>query len=154
MIVEALYTYSSGKTKEQVRKCMQKMSSVAVFLFCCIYILILKCSLVCFFEMRATVFDLRCCYIPQLLFPYFENRKPCRTMCCTLHLTRVLRSSETFDLDAFRSNECEYLVTQVREASGPIYALLSVQVKVKVKFTLERATTAQRESRGIVLLFL
>ena len=64
MIVEALYTYSSGKTKEQVRKCMQKMSSVAVFLFCCIYILILKCCLVCFFEMRATVFDLRCCYIP------------------------------------------------------------------------------------------
>ena len=46
MIVEALYTYSSGKTKEQVRKYMQKVSSVAISLFCCIYILILKFCLV------------------------------------------------------------------------------------------------------------
>jgi hypothetical protein len=59
MIVEALHTYSSGKTKESVRKCMQKVSSVAILLFCCICILILKCCLLCLFEMRATVFHLR-----------------------------------------------------------------------------------------------
>jgi hypothetical protein len=32
--------------------------------------------------------------------------------------------------------------------------LYSLFVKVKVKFTLEQATKAQRESRGIALLFL
>jgi hypothetical protein len=32
--------------------------------------------------------------------------------------------------------------------------LLTVKVKVKVKFTLEQATKAQKGSRGIALLFL
>jgi len=32
--------------------------------------------------------------------------------------------------------------------------VMNVKVKVKVKFTLEQATKAQRRSRGIALLFL
>jgi hypothetical protein len=35
-----------------------------------------------------------------------------------------------------------------------VYDLLNSKVKVKVKFALEQATKAQREIRGIVLLFL
>jgi hypothetical protein len=36
----------------------------------------------------------------------------------------------------------------------PVYSGNGCDVKVKVKFTLERAMKAQWESRGIVLLFL
>jgi hypothetical protein len=32
--------------------------------------------------------------------------------------------------------------------------MAAIKVNVKVKFTLEQATKAQRESRGIALLFL
>jgi hypothetical protein len=42
MLVETLYMYSSGKTKEQVGKYMKKVSSLAISLLCCIYVLIVK----------------------------------------------------------------------------------------------------------------
>ena len=40
----------------------------------------------------------------------------------------------------------------VTAASGDLHK--DLQIKVKVKFTLEQATKAQRGSRGIALLFL
>ena len=35
-----------------------------------------------------------------------------------------------------------------------LFILRHIKVKVKVQFTLEKATKAQRESRGIAVLFL
>ena len=40
------------------------------------------------------------------------------------------------------------------EVSAQNFMKSEVKVKVKVKFTLEQATKAQRESRGVAVLFL
>jgi hypothetical protein len=40
------------------------------------------------------------------------------------------------------------------KAYGGMKVRLACKVKVQVQFTLEQATKAQRESRGIVILFL
>ena len=38
--------------------------------------------------------------------------------------------------------------------SSVVYDLLKIKVKVKVKFTMEHATKAQRGNRGITIIFL
>jgi hypothetical protein len=51
---------------------------------------------------------------------------------------------------------CHFLpfILNVSVLTGWIFVKLYAGVKVKVKFTLEEATKAQRGSRGIAILFL
>jgi hypothetical protein len=58
-----------------------------------------------------------------------------------------LEAEETDNGCMFLRNACDQL---------PVYMVTSnnIKVKVKVKFTLEQATKAQRGNRGIALLFI
>ena len=56
--------------------------------------------------------------------------------------------------DFVMSKLAEGFLSVVVVDSNPSCVFLSIKVKVKVKFSLEQATKAQRGSRGIALLFL
>ena len=69
------------------------------------------------------------------------------------NITRV--SARNGGINGQENSDIPRKIPNISRGISPIFVRkLAVKVKVEVKFTLEQATKAQRESRVIALLFL